>query len=153
MQIIRSFALNLRKIKSTQNRENSKKQNKIKKQNLLKTIKLTILSRLKFNVAHQSKIRLTRTLTKTDTIWISLEKVLLEHITTQAKTIIKTLDSNKVFELYRINLLCFRLATFLQKIDENIVRVLHQMKAFLKSATSKKYVELYTVVLKALYLS
>ena len=138
MQIIRSFALNLRKVKSTQNREKCKKQNKTNKQNLRKTNRLTILFRLKFNsTTHQSKIRLTRTLTKTDSIWIFLEKVLFEHTATQAKTIIKTLDSNKVFEFYRKNLLCFRLATFLQKTDENIMNVLHQVKAFSKSAPSK----------------
>ena len=103
MQIIRSFALNLRKVKSTQNRENSKKQNKTKKHDLLKTNRLSILFRLKSNVAHQSMIKLTRTLTKTDTIWIFLEKVLLEHIATQVITINKSLDSNKVFELYQKN--------------------------------------------------
>ena len=82
MLIIRSFAINLKNVKSTQHREKSKKQNKTKKQNLLKTKRLTILFRLKFNAAHQWKIKLTRTLTKTDTIWIFLEKVRLEHMGT-----------------------------------------------------------------------
>ena len=53
MQIIRRFALNLRKVKNTQNRENNKNQNKTKKQNVLKTNRLTTLFRLKSNVEHQ----------------------------------------------------------------------------------------------------
>ena len=78
MRIIRNFALNLRKVKGARNKNKAKK--KQKKQNLAKTNRLTILFTLKFNAAHQSKIRLTRTLTKADTIWIFLEKILLEHI-------------------------------------------------------------------------
>ena len=66
------------------------------------------------------------------------------------KTIIKTLDSNKVFELYK-KIAVFQIGYIFRRKLMKMLRKFSTFQGFIEKCSLKKYIPLYVLFLKALY--